>query len=148
MHTVTSSKLRVNEGYMAHVSCFTQYTHTATLLRDYNSRLDAVIVGEFVEEDAAVVQTWHERDVEDAEYYAHRLAERRGRNADGTVQAVDAVVNRNDTALDMRIGRARMLQRATSRLDATSVEDLEAYRRRQNSLITHFNSLTKFGGVD
>ena len=41
-----------------------------------------------------------------------------------------------------------MLQRATSRLDATSVEDLEAYRRRQNSLITHFNSLTKFGGVD
>ena len=111
------------------------------LLRDYNTRLGAVI-------DAAVVQTWHERDVEDAEYYAHRLAERRGRNADGAVQAVDAVVDRNDTALDMRIGRARMLQQATLRLDATSVEDLEAYRTRQNSLITHFNSLTKFGGVD
>ena len=65
------------------------------------------------------------------------------------VQAVDAVVDRNDTALDMRIQRARMLQQATLRLDATSgVEDLEAYRTRQNSLITHFNSLTKFGGVD
>ena len=94
-------------------------------MRDYNTRLGAVIVGEFVNEDAAVVQTWHERDVEDAEYYAHRLAERRGRNADGAVQAVDAVVDRNDTALDMRIQRARMLQQATLRLDATSgVEDL------------------------
>ena len=42
------------------------------------------------------------------------------------VQAVDAVVDRNETALDMRIQRARMLQQATLRLDATSgVEDLK-----------------------
>ena len=48
------------------------------------------------------------------------------------VQAVDAVVDRNETALDMRIQRARMLQQATLRLDATSgVEELEAYRTRQ-----------------
>ena len=91
---------------------------------------------------------WHERDVEDAEYYAHRLAARRGRNADGTVEVVDAVVHRDDTALDGRIARAQMLQRTMSHLDAASVEDLEAYGARQNSLIIHYNSLTKLGGVD
>jgi hypothetical protein len=107
-----------------------------------------VNVGEFEEQDAAVVQTWHERDVEDAEYYAHRLVERWGRNADGAVEAVDAVVDRDDTALDMRVARARMLQQTMSYLDATSVENLQAYRTRQNSLITHYNSLTKLGGVD
>ena len=31
-------------------------------------------MGEFEEQDAAVVQAWHERDVEDAEYYAHRFS--------------------------------------------------------------------------
>ena len=98
-------------------------------------------MGEFDEQDAAVVQTWHELDVEDAEHYAHRLAERRGRNAGGAVQAVDAVVERDDTALDMRIARARMLQWTMSRLDATSVENPEAYRTRQNSLVTHFTTV-------
>ena len=58
------------------------------------------------------------------------------------------VVHTDDTALDIRIGRARMLQRTMSHLDATSVEDLEAYRTRRNSLIIHYNSLTKLGGVD
>ena len=50
--------------------------------------------------------------------------------------------------LDMRIARARMLQWTMSRLEATSVENLEAYMTRQNSLITDYNSLTKLGGVD
>ena len=118
------------------------------LLRDYNSRLEAVNVGDFEEQDAAVVQVWHERDVEDAEYYAHRLAERRDRNAGHPAEVVDAVVHTDDTALDRRIARARMIQRTTSHLDATRVEELEAYRTRQNSLIIHFNSLTKLGGVD
>ena len=118
------------------------------LLRDYNSRCEAVNVGLFEEQDAAVVQAWHERDVEDAEYYAHRLAERRGRNTAGTVQIADPVLHRDETALDRRIERARRLQRTTSHLDATSVENLEAYRTRQNSLIIHYNSLTKLGGVD
>ena len=60
---------------------------------------------------------------------------------------MEAIVDRDDT-LDMRIARARMLQRTMSCLDATSVENLEAYRTRQNSLITHYNSLTKLGRVD
>ena len=68
----TSSKSMIHGA----VSCFTQYTHTATTFRDYNSRFEAVNVGLFEEQDAAVVQAWHERDVEDAEYYAHRLAKR------------------------------------------------------------------------
>ena len=38
-------------------------------------------VGEFEEQDAAMVQAWHERDVEDAEYYAHRLVVRLDENA-------------------------------------------------------------------
>jgi DNA integrity scanning protein DisA with diadenylate cyclase activity len=108
-----------------------------------------VNVGEFEEQDAAVVQAWHERDVEDAEYSAHRLAERQDENAGHAAQVVDVVVYRDDTALDRRIAaRERMLQRTMSHLDATSVEDLEAYRTRQNSLIIHYNSLTKLGGVD
>jgi len=114
------------------------------LLKDYNTRHGAVLGGVFEEQDAAVVQAWHERDVEDAAYYAHRLASRGDENAGRAAQ----VVHTDDTALDIRIGRARMLQRTMSHLDATSVEDLEAYRTRRNSLIIHYNSLTKFGGVD
>jgi len=60
-------------------------------------------VGEFEEQDAAVVQAWHERDVEDAEYSAHRLAERQDENAGHAAQVVDVVVYRDDTALDRRI---------------------------------------------
>ena len=134
---------------MADVSCFTQYTHTATVVaRLHYSRREAVNVGEFEEQDAAVVQAWHERDVEDAEYYAHRLGERQHENAGRTAQVADAVVHRDDTALDRRIARARMFQRTMSHLDATSVEDLEAYSPHQNSLIIHYHSLTKLCGVD
>jgi hypothetical protein len=64
-----------------------------------------VNVGEFEEQDAAVVQAWHERDVEDAEYYAHRLAGRLDENAGRAAQVVDAVVHRDDNALDRRIAR-------------------------------------------
>ena len=91
--------------------------------RDYNSRREAVNVGEFEEQDAAVVQAWHERDAEDAEYYAHRLGERQHENAGRTAQVADAVVHRDDAALDRTIARARMFQRTMSHLDATSVED-------------------------
>ena len=113
------------------------------LLRDYNSRFEAVNVGLFEEQDAAVVQAWHERDVEDAEYYAHRLAKRQAENAGCAAQVADAVMQRDETALDRRIERARILQRTTSHLDATSVKILKAYRTCQNSLIIHYNSLTK-----
>ena len=80
-----------------------------------------------------------------AKYYAHRLAERLDKNDARAVQVVDAVVHRDDTALDGRITRARVLQWTMLYLDATSVEDLEAYRKRQNSL---HNSLTTLGGVN
>ena len=81
------------------MSRFTQYTHTATVVaRLHYSRREAVNVGEFEEQDAAVVQAWHERDVQDTEYHAHRLTEWRHRNADRAVEVVDTVVHRDDTA--------------------------------------------------
>ena len=43
-------------------------------------------MGEFEEQDAAVVQAWHERDVEDAEHHTHRLAERLDENAGRTAK--------------------------------------------------------------
>jgi len=115
------------------------------LTRRRLSRDDAASADAFDAQDAAEVQAWHERDVEDAEYYAHRLAERRDANAFSALDDVDAVARGNDYdyALDVRIGRARMLRRMSTHLAVRSVESLDAYRTRRHGLITHHDRLAR-----
>ena len=112
--------------------------------RDHDARNGLLESGAFEDQDAAVVQSWRARDVEDAEYYARSLSAR-SNDARGTPPGA---APDNDVALDERIARARHATRFARRLNAPSVEELTAYKERQTRLITHYNSLTKLGGVD
>ena len=114
------------------------------LKRDYDTRNGLLESGAFEDQDAAVVQSWRARDAEDAEYYALSMSAR-SNDVRGTPPGA---APDNDTALDERIARARFATRYAQRLNATSVEESMAYKERQTRLITHYNSLTKLGGVD
>jgi len=109
------------------------------LARRRSSRDDAASADAFDAQDAAAVQAWYERDVEDAEYYAHRLAERRDENAYRALDDVDDA----DDASDLRIARAHMLRRMSTHLAVRSVESLDAYRARRDGLIAHHDTLAR-----
>ena len=109
---------------------------------DLDYRHERVASGNFEEQDAAVIQAWAARDMEDAAFYAERV---RSRDADMPVQEQ---FHHQERAIEERINRARMAQRSRIDMNATSVEELQAYNERQKALIIHYNSLLARGAVD
>lgn len=113
------------------------------LKEDFSDRQARVQSGSFEDQDAAVIQAWHARDMEDAAFYAERL---RARGDD--VSGDHVAFPEDDAAMARRLQRARLVQRVSVGLNATSVAELQAYSDKQKDLITHYNALVAHRGVE